>query len=295
MDLYRLASLGNANFTPQLLPPKTPISSFVKSASVPATFVCMATTQISTPSNNIVRRSANYQPPIWHYDYIQSLTSVYAGESFTGRIDKLKREVRMMFHKVVDPLEKLELIDILQRLGISYQFDDEIHRTLEGIYNVNHGGEILMCNKENIYATALEFRLLRQHGYSVPQEIFNSFKNEIGSFKVCLCDDIEGMICLYEASIHSVEGESILEEARDFAAKQLSEYVKQSKDQNLLAIVNHALELPLHWRMLRLEALWFIDVYRSRQDMNPILLELAELDFNIVQAAHLEDLKEVSR
>jgi hypothetical protein len=31
----------------------------------------------------------------------------------------------------------------------------------------NHGGE--MCNKENIYATALEFRLLRQHGYSVPQ------------------------------------------------------------------------------------------------------------------------------
>jgi (-)-alpha-terpineol synthase len=126
-------------------------------------------------------------------------------------------------------------------------------------------------------------------------EIFNSFKNEIGSFKACLCDDIEGMLCLYEASFLSVEGESMLEEARDFATKQLSEYVKQSKDQNLSAIVNHALELPLHWRMLRLEARWFIDVYRSRQDMNPILLELAELDFNMVQAAHQEDLKQVSR
>jgi (-)-alpha-terpineol synthase len=79
----------------------------------------------------------------------------------------LKEEVRMMFHKVVDPLEKLELIDILQRLGLSYHFDDEIRRTLEGIYNANHGGE--MCNMENIYTTALEFRLLRQHGYSVPQ------------------------------------------------------------------------------------------------------------------------------
>jgi (-)-alpha-terpineol synthase len=89
------------------------------------------------------------------------------GESFAGRIDKLKEEVRMMFHKVVDPLEKLELIDILQRLGLSYHFDDEIRRTLEGIYNANHGGE--MCNMENIYTTALEFRLLRQHGYSVPQ------------------------------------------------------------------------------------------------------------------------------
>jgi (-)-alpha-terpineol synthase len=73
----------------------------------------------------------------------------------------------MMFHKVVDPLERLELIDILQRLGLSYHFDDEIRRTLEGIYNANHAGE--MGNKENIYATALEFRLLRQHGYSVPQ------------------------------------------------------------------------------------------------------------------------------
>jgi (-)-alpha-terpineol synthase len=103
------------------------------------------------------------------------------------------------------------------------------------------------------------------------------------------------MLCLYEASFLAVEGESMLEEARDFARKQLSEYVKQSKDQNLSAIVNHALELPLHWRMLRLEARWFIDAYRSKEDMNPILLELAELDFNVVQAAHQEDLKEVSR
>jgi hypothetical protein len=67
----------------------------------------------------------------------------------------------------MDPLKRLELIDILQRLGISYHFDDEIQRTLEGIHNANHGGEL--CNKENIYATSLEFRLLRQHGYNVPQ------------------------------------------------------------------------------------------------------------------------------
>ncbi|KAE8077313.1 hypothetical protein FH972_015885 [Carpinus fangiana] len=291
MDLYRLASLSNGNFT-RLLPSKTPISSFVKSTSVPPTFLCMATSQISTPSN-IVRRSANYQRPIWHYDYIQSLTSVYVGESFTEQIDKLKGEVRMMFNKVVDPLERLELIDILQRLGISYHFDDEIQRTLKGIYNANNGGE--MCNKENIYATALEFRLLRQHGYSVPLEIFNSFKNEIGGFKACLCDDIKGMLCLYEASFLSVEGESVLEEARDFATKQLSKYVMQSKDQNITTRVNHALELPLHWRMSRLEARWFIDVYRSGEDMNPILLELAVFDFNMVQAAHQEDLKEASR
>jgi (-)-alpha-terpineol synthase len=126
-------------------------------------------------------------------------------------------------------------------------------------------------------------------------EIFNSFKNEIGKFKESLRNDTKGMLCLYEASFLSIEGESILEEARDFATKQLKEYIKPNKAQNLSVMVSHALELPLHWRMLRLEARWFIDVYRSRKDMNPTLLELAELDFNMVQAAYQEDLKQESR
>ncbi|KAE8077316.1 hypothetical protein FH972_015888 [Carpinus fangiana] len=256
---------------------------------------CMATNEISI-SNSVsgtVRQSANYQPPIWHYDYIQSLTSEYVGESCTKRLEKLKGEVRMMFYKVVDSLEQLEMIDVLQRLGLSYHFEDELRRILDGVYmNTNHG----ICNKEkNLYATALEFRLLRQNGYRVAQEIFNSFKNEIGNFKESLRNDTKGMLCLYEASFLSIEGESILEEARDFATKQLKEYIKQNKAQNLSVMVSHALEIPLHWRMLRLEARWFIDVYRSRKDMNPTLLELAELDFNMVQAAYQEDLKQESR
>nr|QWQ79600.1 TPS42 [Juglans sigillata] len=45
-----------------------------------------------------------------------------------------------------------------------------------------------------------------------------------------------------------------MEEARNFATKHLKEYVNQNNDQNLCARVNHALELPLHWRMPWLEA-----------------------------------------
>ena len=126
-------------------------------------------------------------------------------------------------------------------------------------------------------------------------EVFNNFKDERKNFKACLCEDTKGMLSLYEASFLSIEGENILDEARDFSAKHLEEYVKQNKDKNLSATVSHALEIPLHWRMLRLEARWFIDIYRRREDMNPILLELAELDFNMVQATHQEDLKQVSR
>lgn len=126
-------------------------------------------------------------------------------------------------------------------------------------------------------------------------EIINSFRNEAGKFKACLCDDIKGILPLNEASFLLIEGERILEEARDFSTTQLKEYVKHYKEQNLPDIVTHALELPLHWRMLKLEARWFIDIYRSREGSNPILLELAELDFNMVQAAHQEDLKLMSK
>lgn len=115
-------------------------------------------------------------------------------------------------------------------------------------------------------------------------EIFNSFKNETEQLKTCFHDDIKGLLCLYEASFLLIEGESILEEARDFAAKQLKGYIEQNKDhQNLCSMVSHALELPLHWRMPKLEARWFIDEFRSKKNINPVLLELAELDFNRVQ------------
>ena len=126
-------------------------------------------------------------------------------------------------------------------------------------------------------------------------EVFNSFMDERGNFKACLCEDTKGMLSLYEASFLSIEDENILEDAREFSTKHLKVYVKKNKDKNLSALVSHSLKVPLHWRMLRLEARWFIDIYRRREDMNTILLELAELDFNMVQATHQEDLKELSR
>ncbi|KAK4572350.1 hypothetical protein RGQ29_030690 [Quercus rubra] len=295
MALKLLASLPIYNFSRVPVSSKDPISlvtSRNRNGYLPSPVQCMSANKVSN-SPDILRRSANYQPSIWNHDYVESLRNEYVGETCTRQIHMLKEQVRMMLHKVVDPLEQLELIEILQRLGISYHLEEEIKRILDGVYNNDHGGDTWKA--KNLYATALKFRLLRQHGYSVSQEVFNSFKDERGSFKACLCEDTKGMLSLYEASFFLIEGENILEEARDFSTKHLEEYVKQNKEKNLAAIVSHSLELPLHWRMLRLEARWFIDIYRHNQDMNPILLEFAELDFNIVQAAHQADLKQVSR
>ncbi|GMP98061.1 hypothetical protein CsSME_00046089 [Camellia sinensis var. sinensis] len=244
-------------------------------------------------NQKVIRRSANYQPPIWDHDYVQSLNSKYVGGVYEKRAAKLKEDVKIMLEKVVDedPLDALEMIDDLQRLGVFYHFKDEIERVLERIYNMND-----KYNNEDLHATALKFRLLRQHGYNVPQDVFKKFTNETGNLRSCLCEDTKGLLYLYEASYHSIDGESLLDEARDFTTRNLKENLKKKDiDQNLAMLVRHSLELPLHWRVRRLEARWFIDVYERRRDMNSILLELAQLDFNMVQAIHQQEVKQMSR
>ncbi|KAK4572334.1 hypothetical protein RGQ29_030677 [Quercus rubra] len=159
-------------------------------------------------------------------------------------------------------------------------------RIFDGLYNNDHCGDTWKA--ENLYARALKFRLPRQHRYV-------SLKTEVLPYVEPVIYVNTPSIAYCRPSFLSIEGENILEEAKDFSTKHLEEYINQNKDKNLAAIINHSLELPLHWRMLRLEARWFIDIYRTRKDMYPILLELAELDFNMVQAAHQFDLKQVSR
>uniref|UniRef100_M1DH87 Terpene synthase metal-binding domain-containing protein n=1 Tax=Solanum tuberosum TaxID=4113 RepID=M1DH87_SOLTU len=68
------------------------------------------------------------------------------------------------------------------------------------------------------------------------------------------------------------------------------------KNNILVKQVSHALEMPLHWKVQRLEARWFIDnVYEQSECFNPILLQLAKLDFNMLQAIYLDELKQLSR
>ncbi|MBA0557481.1 hypothetical protein Golob_014550, partial [Gossypium lobatum] len=138
----------------------------VNNLSVVGASKAVATANVS--DQKIVRRSANYHPPIWDYDYIQSLKSDYLAESFNEQAIRLVGEVRMMLENVMDPVEKLELIDTLQRLGLSYHFQNETKRILDDIHARADQGKVLW-KEGSLYATALEFRLLRQHGYNVTQ------------------------------------------------------------------------------------------------------------------------------
>ena len=72
-----------------------------------------------------------------------------------------------MLEKVEDSLAQLEHIDTFKRLGLFYHFKNEINNILKGLY----GNKICCIDNtwkiNNLYVTALEFRLLRQHGYMI--------------------------------------------------------------------------------------------------------------------------------
>ncbi|XP_049397393.1 (-)-camphene/tricyclene synthase, chloroplastic [Solanum stenotomum] len=294
----------------------TPFSSF----SPPKAFVSKAcslssgqplnhspniSTNLISSSNGItnpIRRSGNYEPTMWSYEYIQSTHNHYVGEKYMKRFNELKEETKknlmMMVHEESQELEKLELIDNLQRLGVSYHFKDEIMQLLRSIHDQS-SSEAMSAN--SLYYTALKFRILRQHGFYISQDILNDFKDEQGHFKQSLCNDTKGLLQLYEASFLSTKSETstLLESANTFAMSHLKNYLHNLngdyQENWRVELVRHALEVPLQCMMLRVETRWYIDIYEKIPNANPLLIELAKLDFNFVQAMHQQDLRNLSR
>ncbi|KAK1567074.1 hypothetical protein Q3G72_007768 [Acer saccharum] len=221
---------------------------------------CAVSTQISdNQATDQSRRSANYQPSIWSYDFLQSLQIRYADDKYRNRAEKLEEEVRCMINNEdAEMLTILELIDDIQRLGLGHRFHKDIKRALDRIVSWDNGHEFEVKAEEKLHVTALRFRLLRQHGYLVSQ------------------------------------GENIMDEALTFCRTHLNE-VKSMVNPALSELVNHALELPLHRRTVRLEARWYIEACSERKHVNGLLLELAKLDFNVVQSQLQSDLKDMSR
>ncbi|XP_047250906.1 (-)-camphene/tricyclene synthase, chloroplastic-like [Capsicum annuum] len=287
----------------------------------PSSFACLSTTTRSdikvespllnqnSPTNlslNPIRRSGNYKPPIWDAQLIQSLHNPYVGDKYVKRFNELKKEIKknLMMVKGSQELEKLELIDNLQRLGVSYHFKDEIMQILKSIHDQSSSAA---ATGDSLYHTSLKFRLLRQHGFHVSQDILNDFKDEQGNFKQSLCEDTKGLLQLYEASFLSTNTETpnLLDSANTFAMSHLKNYLHMNRSTNsngdhqdnptVERIVRHALELPLHRMMLRVESRWYLNIYDKIPNANPLLLELAKLDFNIVQSTHQEDLRNLSR
>ena len=64
------------------------------------------------------------------------------------------------------PSQQLNMIDHIQRLGMSCHFENEINEILKQIHENCFSTNDLQTD-DDLYTTALRFRLLRQQGYNV--------------------------------------------------------------------------------------------------------------------------------
>ncbi|CAN1843884.1 Probable terpene synthase 12 [Linum perenne] len=240
------------------------------------------------------RRSANYKPTTWDYEFLQSFEindiDDFQDELYKDRVVMLEKELKALLARE-NMEEMLELIDDIQRLGLSHRFENEIQNALKRFL---HTGGCHNITNKSIYHVALGFRLLRQNGYHVSQDVFKEFVNEKGVFN----GDVKDMLSLYEASYLAYEGEDILHKANAQTTSYLNNFMSQTNfndDLTIKKLVRHSLEVPLHRRMEMLEARWYIETYKESKGANHALTKLATLDFNMAQSVLQADLKDVSR
>ncbi|KAL1815788.1 hypothetical protein ACET3Z_018362 [Daucus carota] len=246
---------------------------------------CITTTDHDQGSAS--RRNANYVPSFWDYNVVKSLSSNYDEKKYEMQVEELKEDVKHLIHAETDvPLAKLELLDSVQRLGLNYQFQKDIKQAIDRICEADSQ----LGN--DLHSTALLFRILREHGYTVSQDVFQKFTDETGKFKANLGEDVKGLCSLYEASFYGFQGEDIMDQAKAFASEHLKNLLQGNLSPIMARKVHHALDMPLHWKLPRVEAVWYIHTYEQEQNKIPNLLKLAKLDYNIVQSVHQ---KEVSK
>ncbi|KAJ4832217.1 hypothetical protein Tsubulata_945721, partial [Turnera subulata] len=241
----------------------------------------------STKEQDNFRPLADFPQDIWGDHFISLSLSDSKFKSDSEQTEVLKEEVKKMLMPCTDSVDKVKLIDTLNRLGVSYHFEDYIEEQLDQIF---HGHPLLLeDNDYDLCTTADVFRAFRQHGYKI-------FMDEDGRFKESILGDTEAILSLYEAAHLRMHGETILDEALAFTKAHLESLVANSNtQQHNYRHISNALKQPFHLGMPRVEARKYIDVYESRDGRIDTLLKFAKTDYDRVQFIHQEELREISK
>ncbi|KAF3650138.1 putative embryonic protein DC-8-like isoform X1 [Capsicum annuum] len=187
-------------------------------------------------------------------------------------------------------LQKLDLINTIQRFCVDYHFAHEIEESLSYMYT-HYEEWISEVDGNDLHAIALCFRLLRQQGYYVSCDAFRKFTDNQGNFKKELVNDVHGMLSLYEAAQYRVHDEEILDEALNFTITQLKLILPKLSNSHLAQQVSNALKFSIKDGVVKVETKKYISFYQeNHESCNQVLLNFAKLDFNILQRLHKKKL-----
>ncbi|KAI9160226.1 hypothetical protein LWI28_006333 [Acer negundo] len=209
----------------------------------------------------------------------------------------------------------LNMVEILQSLGIDGHFKKEIRRVLEETYRCWLRGE------EEIFldaaTCAMAFRMLRVHGYDVSADLLTQFAEEKQFFNSSFegnLKDIGAVLELYKASQIMIYPEELVLEKQKFWTSQflkqevskgsfhsdrVGKYVSRQAEDALKFPYNATLERLEHRRNMKHYGRDNIRIlktsYRSLNIGNEDFQKLAVDDFNICQSIHREELEHLER
>ncbi|KAG6513667.1 hypothetical protein ZIOFF_024002 [Zingiber officinale] len=113
-----------------------------------------------------------------------------------------------------------------------------------------------------------------------------------GKFMEELKDDAKGLLSLYNAAYLGTKKETILHEAMSFTKDNLTSLLKDLNP-TFAKLVSLTLKTPIQRSMKRIFTRSYISIYQDEPTLNETILELAKLDFNILQHLHQEELKKI--
>ncbi|WVZ23760.1 hypothetical protein V8G54_002304 [Vigna mungo] len=186
----------------------------------------------------------------------------------------------------------LLMVDSIQRLGIEHHFNEEIETILkrkELMLRVNsHRNDY-----QKLSEVALQFRLLRQEGYYIHTDIFDKFWDNNGKLKLSLCEDIDGLIALFEASQLRIEGEDYLDEAEESSRQYLNMWLSRFHDHPQVKVVADALRYPIRKSLPRFTSANALQLQNTGWTSS--LKELCRIDAEIMSSLHLKEIFAVSK
>ncbi|XP_074270017.1 (3S,6E)-nerolidol synthase 1-like [Silene latifolia] len=228
----------------------------------------------------------------------ETLITVQLNHQLQKRVQRIREEMIAHTNIKCYHVEDLVMIDAIQRLSLQYYFQDEISGALRRHYE--------RCGSEqgdnDLHDTALRFRLLRQHGYSVSADCFSKFKDKDGNFKQELRKDSKGLMSLYEAYHFRVPGDNILDDIGELSGHLLRKMGNDEPSEG--SVIEKTLKNPYHTSLPRFMALDFLqnveitmNSLHNLSDESSWLKEiqyLAAIDINMAQINYQRETTQVS-